>query len=78
MENSSTLVKKIQIEKNKIIGSMLLVAIVSAIALGAIFPVTIPYSLEIFRSFALVLFVAITWGEVFYSLNSKEVPYHSI
>ncbi|MDD9331662.1 MAG: hypothetical protein PV340_03380 [Wolbachia sp.] len=78
----TTSVEKTQIEKNRtnkinvILGSFLLVAIVSAIILGITLPGTTPYSLEILRRSALLVLAAVVWRDVFNAAEQKEDKEH--
>jgi membrane protein implicated in regulation of membrane protease activity len=78
VKNPVTSIKKTRIEKsgeNKmsiIVGSLLLIAVVSAIILGIMFPATIPYSLEILRWTALIMLAVIAWRDVFHAMDIEE------
>ncbi|APR98933.1 hypothetical protein ASM33_07020 [Wolbachia endosymbiont of Folsomia candida] len=82
MRKPATLIQKTQIEKtreNKItitVVSLFSVAIVSAIVLGIVFPITIPYSLDILRWSALFLLVAITWLDVSSAIDIEQQHRH--
>jgi len=72
MKSFNTSIENIQVEKksrkNKTtiaICSLLLIAAISAIVLGIMYPTTIPYSLAIFSGFALALLGAVEWQGVY-------------
>lgn len=71
MKDFNTSIENIQVEKSRknnttiTICSLLLISAISAIVLGVMYPITIPYSLEIFSGSALVLLVAVEWQGVY-------------
>lgn len=82
MRNPAASIQKARIDKNRenkitiIVGSLLLIAVVSAVILGIMFPTTIPYSLEILRWFALFLLAAVVWRDVSNAMDTEESKQH--
>ena len=83
MKKPNTSIRKIKVDKNRehdisiAIGLVFLIAIISLVILGAIFPTTIPYSLEILRLSSLLLLAAVIWLGIFKAMNVDK-QHHSI